>query len=512
LQCTRTQTYDGTTDDGQKNSEIAFVELLRFALSSLLDRPWWVVGALQESTSKRLKDGNMRVRLCPPARNRSCGRRVKRARVVSRLLVALALGLALSIIFFNPTSWIEKNPAQPVTDTLASNMPPISVNPLLSSHDKFVATSQSRMQAKVPSNSTNAMYSSGDLSTAALNNPPKRQTVITKNSRKDQDPLWKNCSVHIDGMDLLKVAKLNATSQNKSGKILCFLLTHSKSHRKVKAVLHTWGKRCDKWVVASDLAVPDLHAVQMKSAPTYQNLWNKLNETLHYIYENYFGFPPGHENHYDWFFKVDDDTFVVMENLRAFLASPQVQDASSPKDEEPLIYGRHFAWPPLYALRDFEPFFHPSNTINADFSERFYKHFSYHLGRRLIYPSGGAGYVMNRHYLEKLVQTLTSNDTLRGIPDEDMALAINMMYHGIGVQSTRDAHGKERFHPESPSRMYNLPATNASKIYDWLVDNHKEIGGIQFGNDCCSPYSISFHHVPPMIQRYMNYKLYSCPK
>ncbi len=47
----------------------------------------------------------------------------------------------------------------------------------------------------------------------------------------------------------------------------------------------------------------------MESEATYENLWNKLNETMDYISKKTNGFQD-----YDWYYKVDDDTFVVMEN------------------------------------------------------------------------------------------------------------------------------------------------------------------------------------------------------
>jgi hypothetical protein len=113
---------------------------------------------------------------------------------------------------------------------------------------------------------------------------------------------------------------------------------------------------------------------------------------------------------------------------------------------------------------------------------------------------------MNSQYASKFLETLQSEDTLRGIPDEDMALGINMLHQGITTQPSRDAQGRQLFHPELPPTMYHLPNGTA----DWLLDNHKDIGGILSGPDCCSPFSISFHHAQPMFMRHMNHQVYHC--
>ena len=47
--------------------------------------------------------------------------------------------------------------------------------------------------------------------------------------------------------------------------------------------------------------------------PGRKMLWAKVRDTFEYFYDNYL-------DQYDWFYKGDDNTYVIVENLRSFLA------------------------------------------------------------------------------------------------------------------------------------------------------------------------------------------------
>jgi glycoprotein-N-acetylgalactosamine 3-beta-galactosyltransferase len=300
-------------------------------------------------------------------------------------------------------------------------------------------------------------------------------------------------------------------------KILCFIMTTFENHdTRLGGVHSTWGRRCDKLVIISnqtDARFPDTvvtldrggqgrHGSQSSS---YRNLWLKLNETMHYLYENY-----GQEYH--WFLKADDDTYIIMENLKAFLMLEHQQQQQ--QQQQPLIYGRKYSWVTFGDLKLRKNFFlqppHNRNSApnpNAEFGRRFYTKFI-NKSAPVVYPHGGAGYVMNMAYVKAFMQAMSSPDTFVGMPPEDLAHGAVMAYHNIGIQNSADDLNRERFHPEPPNFMYSTSLDALEKLVGALLDTEH---AVQNGTECCATHSISFHHVATRTMLYYDLMWYTCP-
>ncbi|RWS19609.1 glycoprotein-N-acetylgalactosamine 3-beta-galactosyltransferase 1-like protein, partial [Leptotrombidium deliense] len=105
-------------------------------------------------------------------------------------------------------------------------------------------------------------------------------------------------------------------------------MTSPKNHQlKALHVKVTWGKRCNKLLFMSSEEDKSLPTIKLNVKEGRNNLWAKTRAAFAYVYNN-------HYNDADWFMKADDDTYVIIENLRYFLMS---QNAS-----EPIYFGCKF--------------------------------------------------------------------------------------------------------------------------------------------------------------------------
>ena len=94
----------------------------------------------------------------------------------------------------------------------------------------------------------------------------------------------------------------------------------------------TWGRRCNKILVMSSITDHEVPTIKLKlgeGGDNYTHLWGKTKSAFRHIYQNHF-------DDYDWFVKADDDTYMIIENLRYLL-----KDYNS---SHPLYFGRKLIW------------------------------------------------------------------------------------------------------------------------------------------------------------------------
>ncbi|XP_050400049.1 glycoprotein-N-acetylgalactosamine 3-beta-galactosyltransferase 1 [Patella vulgata] len=236
-------------------------------------------------------------------------------------------------------------------------------------------------------------------------------------------------------------------------KILCWIMTIPENlPTRATSVKETWAPHCNKYMFVSGVGNKTFPVVELNIIEGRYHLTNKTYTSLLYLYRH-------HGREYDWFLKADDDTYIIVENLRYMLNS------FDPKS--PLFIGRKF------------------KTVVPN-----------------GYMSGGAGYVLSRRALELIVTKGVHNKTLCPIWSmEDVDIGRCATNVGVShVDSSADVYGKQRFHPIYLSEYFKPHFDTFMFIYS--------LAKVKSGTECCSNLTISMHSVKPEQMYMIHFLLY----
>lgn len=267
---------------------------------------------------------------------------------------------------------------------------------------------------------------------------------------------------------LVRVAE--PTSVGHSGtRVLCLVSTNGANHDdNLEAVRSTWGWRCHGFLAFSDTMDLNRSAVVAPVPEGRAPAWQSVRSMWRYISYHY-------ASEFDWFLSVNDDAMVIVENLVAYLGRPglQAQRASG------------------------------SGT---------------YLGFRLVAPnpdfpgpynSGGAGYVLDRAALHKMMTCMDAEDgcgaaIMAHDLAEDMALGSSLHAAGVFAYEARDELHRNRFHPFSPE---TIPASDGR---DWLGEYTKKNEHAKFGLEDISPETVTFDGLHDSALLFAHRYLYYC--
>ncbi|CAG5130205.1 unnamed protein product [Candidula unifasciata] len=233
-------------------------------------------------------------------------------------------------------------------------------------------------------------------------------------------------------------------------RVLVAIMTALKNiETRAQAVKDTWAKHCSEIIYFSTGENKKFPTVRLNVPEGMNHLTPKTMGGFDYMYDHYF-------NDFDWFMKADDDTYVIMENLRYFLSSQNFS--------QPVSFGQHFV---LYDGQE--------------------------------YQDGGAGYVLSKESLRRFRHRGNNSKCVKDGAYEDVEMAHCLESLGVQIVNSKDSQGRSRFHTF-------VPSVHIHGTYPKFYNHHNR--GDNKGIDSMSDYAVSFHRVTPSMMWELEFYVY----
>jgi len=222
-------------------------------------------------------------------------------------------------------------------------------------------------------------------------------------------------------------------------KVLVCVLSYHKNYNLCKTIYNTWGKHVDILFFVNKYTNEFPNIVLKSNDP--KNLWQKVSELWKYIYKNLY-------YKYDFFFQVDDDTFVNYINLKKYINILPIN--------EPIYAGKRLYIP----------------------------------DKQLYFNSGGAGYILNKKSIDILINKI-KKIKYYGAGDTGIGF---MFKNTIPLYNTTDRYNRDRFHPFNPITMVNINKNNKFWYHDYISQFNTQLGFNNVSNE-----TISYHYVNELM-------------
>jgi len=264
---------------------------------------------------------------------------------------------------------------------------------------------------------------------------------------------------------------METSQQSRDVSLFCAVYTYRGGVNHTTAASQTWSKRCDGVLYASDKTSVETGHVHIPSNSrrgfSYGGMTQRTRAILAYLYDNFL-------DDFDFFHICGDDAYLIVENMKEFLASDLVKEYEKVPNQ--------------YVFAGF--------LLHHRFSDR-------------DYLGGGSGYTMSRKMLKAFVEgPMQTCNTHKEGSAEDVAVSecaqkLNQKYW----IDTRDSKGAHRYHQLPVQRHATYPAMRwgfstemIRQSLDWM---NATFGFPQvYMTDYISNSSVAFHkHSPEEIRR-----------
>jgi len=294
------------------------------------------------------------------------------------------------------------------------------------------------------------------------------------------EQLQRECQVRdktYEALQRIRIADNPSQPPPRPQKLFCAIYSMQKNRNNYQAIRETWGPKCDGFMIGTDpnhtLPAEDAVHIAHAGLEEYQNMYQKVRSIWSYIYDHYY-------EDYDWFHIGGDDMMVLVENLRAYVESEEIQRAAyggsttpSNQKQVPLFLGGSIA---------------------------------YAGDMKRVYQTGGPGYTLNKAALKKLVvEGLPRCGDEKRVSWEDIVISRLFREMNITAYRTTDQDNGVRYNHYGPATHYF--GEEPDFYPNWTAPLH-----YNRGQNYSSVHSISFHYIPPRNMRRFYALLYGlCP-
>uniref|UniRef100_A0A0N5B3W5 N-acetylgalactosaminide beta-1,3-galactosyltransferase n=1 Tax=Strongyloides papillosus TaxID=174720 RepID=A0A0N5B3W5_STREA len=265
--------------------------------------------------------------------------------------------------------------------------------------------------------------------------------------------------IHISKLQKQMIFEGISRKLQKDIRIFCVILTSPKfKFSKCISQKATWLKRCNGYVFASSEDDPTLPSIKAFPQDNYNYSFGKVKNGLRWVWKN-------QKNEYDYVLKADDDTYIVMENLRAFLLNENPDDHS------------------YLGFTIYNP---PGNITNG-------------------YIQGGSGYVFSRKTFNTLVENGLSNKkycTQRDDAFDDLEIGRCLFRMGIFPTFLSDDRNRFVFNPEL------IPSVLARKKNVMNFYTVYSLFQPKRGMNSFADFPIAFHRIYSDLMYFLEYLFY----